>query len=81
MRTLLALLGAFLATSAWALPVAWEPFAYPTTPTNLVGQVNPNGVGFTWWQAGPTTGGTNVPSIYPGNLSYPGLAPSTGNAV
>lgn len=64
-----------------ALPIAWEPFNYPLTPTNLIGQVNPNGNGFTWYQAGPSAVATNVPSINPGNLSYPGLAPSTGNSI
>lgn len=81
MKKLLALLTASVCTTSMALPIAWEPFNYSPTPTNLVGQVNPNGNGFSWYQAGPVTGGTNVPSIYPGSLSYSGLAPSTGNSV
>ncbi len=83
MKKLLALLiiSTSVCTISTALPIAWEPFNYSLTPTNLVGQANPNGNGFNWYQAGPTTGGTNVPSIYSGSLSYPGLAPSTGNSV
>src|ERR1035437_3863607 len=82
MKKLLALVIATVCTTSSALPLAWDPFNYaysPPTSTNLVGRSNPGG--FTWYQAGPTTGGTNVPSIYPGNLSYPGRAPSTGNAI
>src|SRR5581483_7776279 len=78
---LLLIASASVCTTSLALPIAWEPFNYPLAPTNLVGQVNPNGNGFSWYQAGPVTGVTNVPSIFPGNLSYPGLAPSSGNAV
>ncbi len=78
---LLFLATAFFCIESFALPLAWEPFNYSLTPTNLVGQTNPNGNGFSWFQAGPVTGGTNVPSIFPGSLSYPGLAPSTGNSI
>jgi hypothetical protein len=85
MTKLLVLIVTSVSTTSFALPIAWEPFNYTYSPggdpsgTNLVGRVNPGGLA--WYQAGPVTGGTNVPSIYPGNLSYPGLAPATGNAI
>jgi hypothetical protein len=81
MKRLLALPIALVCTTSFALPIAWEPFNYPYSPpnTNLVGHSTLDG--FTWSQAGPTTGGTNVPSITPGNLSYPGLAAGYGNSA
>ena len=81
MKKLFAFVIACVSTSAFALPIAWEPFNYPFSPpsTNLVGHSTLDG--FAWSQAGPVTGGTNVPSIFSGNLSYPGLATAYGNSA
>ncbi len=79
MRRILALAVVCVSVTASALPIAYEGFDYDLSPTNLVGHTNPDGL--TWYQAGPTTGGTNVPSINAGSLSYPGLAPSVGNSA
>ncbi len=79
MKKLLILLLASACTASFALPLAYEPFNYPLTPTNLVGHSTTDGL--TWSQAGPTTGGTNVPSIVSGSLSYPGLAAGYGNSA
>ncbi len=79
MKRILPLIFAFISVTALATPIAYEGFDYALTPTNLVGHVTPDG--FTWDQAGPTTGGTNVPAINAGSLSYSGLAPSVGNSA
>lgn len=80
MKKLLALLFcSCVCTALMATPIAFEPFDYSLTPTNLVGHSNLDG--FTWSLAGPSTPGTNVPFIASGNLSYAGLAPSYGNSV
>jgi hypothetical protein len=70
---------ALTSITAFGLPIAYEGFDYSLTPTNLVGHTNPDGL--TWYQAGPATPGTNVPSINAGSLTYSGLAPSTGNSA
>jgi hypothetical protein len=87
MKKLLALVIASVCTNSFALPIAWEPFNYaysPPTSTNLVGQANPGGLNWYFAGGGATNSPnlwSNVPSIYPGSLSYPGLAPSTGNSI
>ena len=61
-------------------PIASEPFAAAVTPysvgSNLIGQTN--AAGQTWYAAGS---GGNYMTIAAGNLTVPGLAPSTGNSV
>jgi hypothetical protein len=82
MKKLLSLAILLCAVRTFGSLVAYEPFNYPVgvdAGTNLVGHTTSDG--FTWSQAGPTTGGTNVPAIAAGNLSYPGLAPSIGNST
>ncbi len=79
MKRLLTLVLALTSITAFGLPIAYEGFDYALTPTNLVGHTSPDG--FSWYQAGPTTGGTNVPAIESGSLTYSGLAPSTGNST
>ena len=81
MKKVLIPLLAFVNLAVLAVPLTYEGFDYTITPTstNLVGHATPEGL--TWDQAGPTTGGTNVPAVVAGSLSYSGLAPSTGNSA
>lgn len=56
--------------------IAYEPFGY-TPGANLAGQVNANGQ--SWSSVGPSS--ATRPGIAATNLSVPGLAPATGQAI
>src|ERR1035437_7335850 len=80
---------AVISTSSQATLILYEPFNYtPGTQlggsgTSPLGYVAPNGQ--QWITRSPASGGTYDPAkdvvITNGSLSYPGLAPSKGNAV
>ncbi len=64
-------------------PITFDPFSSATTTystaSNLIGQTN--SAGQYWTQAGPNSALTNQPTILSNSLSFPGLAPSTGNST
>jgi len=70
-----------MSVAGWAQVLLYEPFDY-ATPAFIGG--NGGAVGSTsnnWITHSVTTGPTNTVNIEDGNLTYPGLASSTGNKV
>jgi len=88
-RTTIVLLAMLLAAPTWGALLLYEPFDYTVgdrlggSGTSPVGQVAPNGQ--TWITRSPAGGGSYNPAndtlITSGNLSYPGLAPSSGESI
>ncbi len=68
----------FLILSSSAAPI-YEPFDYPSG-TNLIGRAN-SFENVSWLQAGPDTGLTNQPTIFPGSLPSPGQPAPKGNSA
>jgi hypothetical protein len=80
-KLIIVLLLAGMSLAGWAQVLLYEPFDY-ATPAFIGG--NGGAVGSTtnnWITHSVTTGPTNTVNIEDGNLTYPGLASSSGNKV